>query len=277
MTDFAKRYGPWAVVAGASDGVGSAFAAAVAERGVNVVLLARRRAVLDDVAGQIRADSGVEVRAVPVDLAAPDAMATIADATKDVDVGLLMYCAGADPKIEPFLSSPVDVALGMVHRNCVVPTEMCHHFGASMAQRGRGGVILVGSAAGFAGSANIAVYGATKAFDMVLGEGLWAELHPHGVDVLSLVLGETDTPAQRRTLEERGRKLAADVPLPGAATVDEVVRDAIEQLAHGPTRMVGEQVRAAARFFGGMERIDAVTAMTQASAATMAADPPVQP
>ena len=195
---FAQRYGPWAVVAGASDGVGAAYTRAMAQRGVNVVLLARRLAVLDEVAAAIRADTGVETRAVTVDLAQDDAMATVAHATADVDVGMLMYNAGADPVFEPFLDNPVELALGMIHRNCVVPTQMCHHFGATMAARGAGGIVLVSSGAGLFGARNMVAYGATKAFDTVMAEALWAELHDQGVDVLGLVLGATDTPAFAR-------------------------------------------------------------------------------
>jgi short-subunit dehydrogenase len=267
--DFATKYGPWAMVAGASDGVGAAFAAAVARRGVSVLLLARRQAALDEVADQIRAESGVEVRAVAVDLAKPSAMATVAEATDGLEVGLLMYCAGADADYVPFLANEVDAARSMLHRNCVVPTEMCHHLAAPMVDRGRGGIILVSSAAAFAGGPNMAVYAGTKAFDMVFAEALWAELHGQGVDVLSLVLGETDTPALRRLRAERGEVDDPDAPLPGAATVDEVVADAIGYLAEGPTRIVGAHLREAAKLLGGMSRNGAVGFMVQAAESTM--------
>ena len=105
--DFAERYGPWALVAGASEGVGAAFARGAAERGVNVMLLARRQHVLDEVAASIVAATGVEVRTLAVDLAEDDAMASIATATRDLEVGLLMYCAGADPSYRNFLAEPV--------------------------------------------------------------------------------------------------------------------------------------------------------------------------
>jgi uncharacterized protein len=269
---FADRYGSWALVAGASEGVGSAFAAAVAERGVNVVLLARRQGVLAEVAAEIRADSGVETRAVAVDLADASAMATVRDATADLEVGLVMYCAGADANFQPFLANPVETALAMVQRNCVVPVQMCHHFAAPMVARGRGGIILLGSGAGFAGAPNMVAYGASKAFDMVMAEALWAELHQKGVDVLGLILGETDTPALRRLREQRGQAVSSDAPLPGAATVDEVVADALDQLAHGPTRIVGEHIRSGMQYLGGLPRNEAVNLMIQASATTMGAD-----
>jgi short-subunit dehydrogenase len=260
------------VVAGASEGVGSSFAAAVAERGLNVVLLARRQAVLDEVASQIAADTGVDTRAVAVDLAEPTAMATVSKATADLEVGLLMYNAGADAHYRPFLAEPVDTALAMVHRNCVVPAQMCHHLAPAMVERGRGGIILVTSGAAFGGAPNMVAYSATKAFDMLFAESLWAELHDRGVDVLSLILGETDTPALRRMREQRGFADDPDAPLPDAATVDEVVQDAIEQLPNGPSWMVGAHLREGIKVFGGMSRNEVVDLMTQASAATMGED-----
>jgi short-subunit dehydrogenase len=260
---FAGRYGPWALVAGASEGVGAAYARAMAERGLNVVLLARRHAVLDEVAAAIRAATGVEARTVAVDLTAPDAMARTVEATAGLDVGMVMYNAGADPHYEPFLANPVGLALAMTQRNCVVPLQMCHHFGAAMVMRGRGGMVVVSSGAGLVGAANMVAYGATKAFDIVMAEGLWAELQGTGVDVLSLVLGATDTPAFRRMLVKRGVLASVDdeMPLPGVATVDDVVAEAIANLANGPTWFAGEQVREGAQRLSALPRGEAVRMM----------------
>ncbi len=260
---FAVRYGPWALVAGASEGVGAAYARAMAERGLNVVLLARRHAVLDDVAAAIRADTGVEARTVAVDLTATDAMAQTVEATSGLDVGMVMYNAGADPHYEPFLANPVELALAMTQRNCVVPLQMCHHFGGAMVARGRGGIVLVSSGAGLVGAPNMVAYGATKAFDIVMAEGLWAELQGTGVDVLSLVLGATDTPAFRRMLVKRGvlANIDDETQLPGVATVDDVVAEAIANLANGPTWFAGEQVREGAQRLSALPRGDAVRMM----------------
>ena len=118
--------------------------------------------MLDEVAAAISADTGVETRVVAVDLAEDDAMATIVDATAGLDVGMVMYNAGADPNFEPFLDNPVDVALAMVQRNCIVPMQMCHHFGAAMVARGKGGIVLVSSGAGLVGAQNMVAYGRRK-------------------------------------------------------------------------------------------------------------------
>ncbi len=266
---FAAKYGPWALVAGASDGVGAAFAEGLAERGVNVVLVARRQGLLDEVAAGIASRAGVETRALAVDLAEHGASLVIAEATDDLDIGFLVYCAGADPNFEPFLDNPITTAEAMVHRNCMVPMQLCHHFAPAMVQRGSGGIVLFGSGAGLAGGPNMVAYGATKAFDMVFAEALWSELHDKGVDVLGLILGKTDTPALRRLEHTRGMLSSEDQTPPDAATVDEVIREAFENLSNGPTLMVGDMMRAAVQLLSSVPRNEAVNFMIQAQAAVM--------
>ncbi|MCZ8380007.1 SDR family NAD(P)-dependent oxidoreductase [Mycobacterium sp. CPCC 205372] len=262
---FADRYGPWALVAGASDGVGAAFAEGLAQRGVNVVLLARRAAVLDKVAERIISETDVQTRTLAIDLTDAGAAEAVADATADLDVGFLVHCAGADPNFEPFLANPVSAAEAMVQRNCMVPMQLCHHFAPAMVQRGRGGIVIFGSGAGLAGAPNMVAYAASKAFDMVFAEALWTELHDSGVDVLGLILGKTDTPALRKLERERGSTITADEPLPDAATVEDVISEAFDNLTNGPTWMVGEMMRAGAQMLGSMNRNEAVRIMVQAS------------
>ncbi len=267
-SDFAQRYGPWALIIGASEGVGAAYALAVAGRGLNVVLVARRQAVLDEVATDIRARTGVRTRTVAVDLTGHDAMDRLAAGTADLEVGMVFYCAGADPVFEPFLDHPVEVPLAMVHRNCVVPMQVCHRFAGPMRERGRGGLVLVSSGAALAGGPNMVGYGATKAFDLVMAEALWAELHDLGVDVLALVLGLTDTPALRRLMVRRGSLPADDpeAPIAGAMTADEVVAEALASLTDGPTCLVGEMMRLGAQTLATMSRNDAVKMLVQLGA-----------
>jgi short-subunit dehydrogenase len=260
---FQARYGPWAVIAGASEGVGEQMARAVAARGVNVVLLARRRAVLDEVAESVRAATGVGARVLAVDLAEASAFDEIAAATDDIDIGLVVHCAGADPNYERFLAQPMDNALGMIQRNCVVPIQLAHHYGASMAARGCGGIVIVGSGAGLVGAPNMVAYAATKAFDMVMAEALWAELHDRGVDVLGLILAVTDTPALRRLLAQRGVLSSEDddSPIPGAVSAEETAATALANLANGPTFFVGDLLRDGAQQIGALPRNDAVRLM----------------
>jgi uncharacterized protein len=269
---FAAKYGPWALVCGASDGVGAAFAEGIAERGVNVVLVARRQAVLDEVAAGITDRNGAQTRTLAIDLADSGAASLVADATHDLEIGFLVYCAGADPNFEPFLANSIETAEAMVHRNCMVPMQLCHHFAAPMVQRRRGGIVLFGSGAGLAGGPNMVAYGATKAFDMVFAEALWSELHDNGVDVLGLILGKTNTPALRRLEHSRGHLSSEDTVPPDAASVEQVIAEAFENLGNGPTLMVGDMMRAAVQLLSSVTRNEAVNFMIQAQAAVMGSD-----
>ncbi len=220
---FSDKYGPWAVVACASEGVGSSVARLLGERGVNVVLVSRRQATLEEVAGTIK----TETRTVALDLSLADAGSRLAQATEDLEVGTLVYNAGADPYTSAFLDQPLDSWSGLVRRNVNTVLETSYHYGAGMVNRGRGGIVLFTSGAAWVGGAHLAAYGASKAFDLVLGEALWAEFKPHGVDVLSMVLGPTDTPAFRRVLNGQ--------EFDGMADPDDVARDMVANLGEGPT------------------------------------------
>ncbi len=219
-------------------------------------------------AARIRERTGVQTGPWPW-TSPPDATTRVAEATADLAVGLLVYCAGADPDYQPFLAGPIGTAEAMVIRNCVVPMQLCHRLASFMIARGRGGIILLGSGAGFAGAPNMVAYGASKAFDMVFAEALWAELRTTGVHVLGLVLGQTDTPALRRLRHELGLAPSGDEPVPGAARPEDVVSEAFDHLDQGPTWIVGEQMRQGARLMGTMSRNELVNAMIQASAAAM--------
>lgn len=193
-TSFRERYGPWAVVAGASEGIGESFARQLAAQGLGLVLLARRQEPLEALAQRFRA-SGTPVRAAAIDLTHADLLRQVRAATDDVTIGLLVYNAGATHGANPFLSQPVEHGLGLMHLNCRGPLVLAHHFGARMAERQRGGMILVTSMSAAAGCARNAVYSAAKAFELIFAEGLWAELQPRGVEVMACVAGATCTPS----------------------------------------------------------------------------------
>jgi len=195
MGAFADRYGPWAVVAGGSDGIGAAFGMAAAARGINVVLVSRRVDKLEPTAAAIRAAHGVETRVASVDLTATDVMDQVRALTDDLDVGLVVYNAGATHGVARFLDRPVEDQLYLVDLSCRGPVLWAHHFGGRLRARGRGGLVLLSAMGAFTGSALTTTYSATKGFDVNLAEGLWRELGPAGVDVLVAVAGLTNTPA----------------------------------------------------------------------------------
>jgi short-subunit dehydrogenase len=233
-----ERYGPWALIAGASDGVGASVARRLANAGISVVLVARRTEILEALAEEIRADHGVQARVLPTDLAVAGAASRIAEAIADLEIGLFVANAGSDDHGKDFLDVPGEEWLGLVQRNVVTTLDLCHRVGAPMRSRGRGGMVLVSSGAGRAGAGRIAVYAATKAFDRTLAEGLWWEFGRYGVDVLSIVLRGTATPSLLRTLDRHG------LTVPGLDEPDDVARIALERLPHGPTYCMGEDTGA---------------------------------
>jgi short-subunit dehydrogenase len=237
---FADRYGPWAVIAGASEGTGRAFAQQIAASGVSCILIARREGPLKELADQIRAKGGVakggvECVTAAIDLAKPDACDRIAATVGAREVGLFVSNAGADPNGARFLDRDVSVWRELVRRNVLTMMECCHQFAGPMRSRRKGGLLLVNSGACYAGASFLATYSASKAFDLCFAEGLWAELRAHGVDVLSLVLGMTDTPAFRALLAAKG----LPVP-PGIATPEAVAQIGLAQLPHGPVYNWGQ-------------------------------------
>ncbi|MFV9634945.1 SDR family NAD(P)-dependent oxidoreductase [Mycobacterium neumannii] len=272
MTDIAQKYGPWALVVGASDGVGALFAERLASDGVNVMLVARRQHVLDEVAAGIRERTNAETRTFAVDLIDPDASQRIIEATDDLEIGMLVYCAGGDPNYQPFLANPVSASEDLLQRNCLVLMRLCHHFAGQMVERHRGGIVNFTSGAALAGGRNMVAYGATKAFDMVFTEGLWVELHDKGVDVLGLVLGMTDTPALRKLEFERGRLASVDEVPEGAVTAASVVDEAFANLGNGPTIATGDDVRMAFELFKSMSRNEVVRLIMQMSTEVMGTD-----
>jgi short-subunit dehydrogenase len=225
---FAERYGPWAVIAGASEGTGREFAKQIAAEGVSLILLARRTGPLEDLAAEIR-KTGVEVVTASVDLARPDAAEQIVEVVGDREVGLYVNNAGADPNGSRFLDKDLQAWVDLAQRNVMTTLKSAYHFAGPMRARKRGGLLLVNSGACYGGGSFMATYSASKAFDLVFAEGLWAELKDHGVDVLTLVMGQTDTPAYRALLAEKG------LPLPEHwASPADVARTGLAQLPHGP-------------------------------------------
>lgn len=227
--DFAHRYGPTAVVAGASEGIGAAIAEALAARGVGLVLAARRAGPLEATAERLARSHGVAARAVAVDLAEEAGLDALVRAADADDVGLLVCCAAVSP-IGEFLERDEAEHARLLAVNCRAPAVLAHRFGKRLVARGRGGVLFVTSLASHQGSAMVAHYAASKAYERVLAEGLWAELGPHGVDVLACLAGPTDTPTYRAG-RPRG---AALVEWPPVMSAEAVAEAALDALGHGP-------------------------------------------
>jgi short-subunit dehydrogenase len=220
------------VVAGGSEGVGAEFARQLADAGVNLVLIARKPGPLAETADSCRA-LGAEVRTLAVDLVSTDAVDQIADATSDIEVGLLIYNAGANTCSEHFLDGGLSEFGRVIDLNINTMLTLVQHFGRPMRERRRGGILMVGSMAGYLGSMRHTVYGGVKAFGRIFAESLWLELRDYDVDVLELVLGVTRTPAMERV------GLNFDVPGMRVAQPADVAREGLEHLPHGPVHIAG--------------------------------------
>lgn len=229
-TEFPARYGPWALITGGSDGLGAAFAEEIARRGVNLVLVARRQGPLDQVAAKMRETHGVEVRTISLDLGEADAASRLESATRALDLGLVVFNAGADSSGERFLDLDSEKRSALIQRNIGFLTEGLYLFGTRLRDAGRGGMVVVGSEAAFGGGGRGALYTATKGYALNLCESLWAELKPHGVDVLTLLFRIADTPTLREALARRNIPVEAT----GAVAPARLASATISALPDGP-------------------------------------------
>lgn len=227
----AGKYGPWAVIAGGSEGVGAAFAHQLADAGINLVLIARKPGPLEDTAEAVRA-RGVQARTLAVDLTEAAAIDEIIGITDGLDVGLLIYNAGANSYGSEFVDGDLDRFRTVIDLNITAQLALVHHFGGRLRDRGRGGLLLVGSMSGYLGGKHLSVYGGVKAFGRIFAESLWLELRDHGVDVLELILGVTRTPAMERAGLDLGAAMAVSEP-------DDVAREGLAHLADGPVWIAG--------------------------------------
>ncbi|MFA5496411.1 MAG: SDR family NAD(P)-dependent oxidoreductase [Porticoccaceae bacterium] len=230
--EFRKKYGPWALIVGASHGLGEAFPRQLAALGLNCVLVARTAAKLESLKTGLENEFGVEVLALALDLSLPGATERMIAAIGEREMGLLVYNAGSPPYARQFLQGGIGDWSGLVMKNAQTLMECCFHFGGKMVERGRGGVVLVGSHAAFGGTKKLSVYTATKAFGANFGESLWAEWSDKGVDVINLLIANTDTPTLREHMAEHGMTVTPEMNIP---TPEHIVSVGLAQLPNGPS------------------------------------------
>jgi short-subunit dehydrogenase len=240
-----QKYGPWALVIGGSEGLGIAFARQIAESGINVVLVARKKGPLAEAAALVRAEYPVEVRTLSLDMTADDMVDRIRSVTDDIEIGLLVYNAGAAHVMGRFLDLSIDDAMRIINLNVVGQTKLSHHFGRKMVARRHGGIILFGSMAQIAGSFGVIAYSGAKAFSQMFAEGLWAEVKDLGVDVVHIPLGSFKTPSMERIRLVHG-----------STDFDSQVRDLLDNIANGPV-YVDPPNRKMFKEFGSMPRDEA--------------------
>jgi len=239
---FKEKYGPVALVAGASEGMGAAFAHALGREGLNLVLVARRKEILEATAKELSNLYPIEIWTVSCDLATSDALEQIRAVIGEIAINFLVYNAALS-HIGPFLDLAVPDQIRMVQVNMITPLNLLYQLGGQMVRAGRGGIVLMSSLAGNQGSGFLATYAATKAFNRILAEGLWYEWKNKGVDVIGCCAGATITPNYIRSNPKKMGFLAPRPQLPKA-----VVDECFSKIGKTPSFVSGRSNRVASFF-----------------------------
>lgn len=237
-----QKYGPVAMVAGASEGIGAAFSEYLASEGMNLVLIARRKEPLERLALSLAQEYSVTVDYITADLSDAAAPSKIKDSLNGTEINLLVYNAALS-YIGPFEMNSIEHHAAITRTNMLSPMSMVYLFGDSMLKNGKGAVILMASLAGFQGSGFLATYAATKAFNRVLGESLWYEWKNRGVDVLACCAGATSTDNFINTKPGKNSFMAPAVQEPV-----EVVKECMKKLGKTPSTITGRGNRIASFF-----------------------------
>ncbi|MGH2727574.1 MAG: SDR family NAD(P)-dependent oxidoreductase [Actinomycetota bacterium] len=227
MEAFATRYGPWAVVVGAAQGIGAEFCRRLAARKLHLIMVALEDEELRELARDLEREQGIQTKVIVGDITSPDVMARLDEAAGESEAGMLV-CNAALSSTAAWLDTSLERHLAMVDVNVRAPLTLIDRFVRPMAARGRGGLILLSSMSALQGSPMVATYAATKAFTLNLAESLWDEFRPAGVDVLAVVPGPTDTPGYRASAPRPTRFT------PKPMSVEPVVAEALEALGSRP-------------------------------------------
>lgn len=253
---FKEKYGPVALVTGASSGIGKAFAELLAAKGLDLVVVARRVDRLEELAARLQKDHAIQVNVCPLDLTDPGAAGRMLEATSGLDVGLVVSNAGFGMKGEHAGNDPLAMT-EMLMVNCHVPMQLSRGFIPRLRARGKGGIIFTSSIEGLMGCPYSTAYSATKALVNALGEGLWAELQPEGIDVLTLCPGATES--------EAASKQGIDTSsLQNVLPADEVARLTLDNIADGPTFFSSDYYKANFDKLLSLPKRDALMAMARA-------------
>lgn len=232
MIRFSEKYGPWALITGANAGIGKAIAFDLASRGINIVGVARRKDLLDQLEKQLVAEYGVEVRTIQADLTDASSITSIERQTSDIEIGLVVPNAGIEVSGD-FVNTSLQDNEKMLQLNVNTPMQMARIFAAKMVKRGRGGILFTSSLFGYQGIPYLANYAATKAYILTLGEALNVELKTQGVDVTVLSPGLTNTDMPARMPIEFSR-----IPM-FKLSPERVARIGINALGHKATVVPG--------------------------------------
>jgi uncharacterized protein len=237
--NFKQKYGSTALVAGASEGIGAAFASNLAAEGLDLVIIARRFLPLQQLAKSLENKYKVNVTCISCDLSNTNAAEQIDKALNGREIDVLIYNAALS-HIGPFITNSPDYLSLATQVNMITPLNMVHIFGKKMVAKGKGAIILMASLAGFQGSGYLTVYAATKAFIRILAESLWYEWKNRGVDVIACCAGATATPGYENSQPEKTGFFTPRVLQP-----EEVTQECFRQLGRRPSCITGRGNRIA--------------------------------
>jgi uncharacterized protein len=234
-----EKYGNTAMIAGASEGIGAAYATRLAEEGMDLVLIARRIQPLEKLSDRLRNKYGINIKCISCDLSALNAIQLVEDALNGMEISLLVYNAALS-YIGPFLKNSAEDQNRAAQLNMITPLNLVRAYGERMSDRGKGAVVLMTSLAGFQGSGYLAVYAATKAFNRILAESLWYEWKKSGVDIIACCAGATATPGYKNSNPEKTWFLTPRVLDP-----EEVADECLRKLGKQPSFISGRGNRIA--------------------------------
>jgi hypothetical protein len=186
------KFGPWAVITGASSGIGEEFARQLAADGFNLVLVARRLPLLEEIGESLTKEFGVQYKTIEADLSQESAIEKIIKATKDLDVGLLISNAGTG-KVAKYLSLELAEIKSVNQLNAISHLSLTHHFGRRFLERGKGGVLLSGAMGATDGVPYMASMSGSKSLVLSLGRSLHHEFKNTGINITVLEISPTDT------------------------------------------------------------------------------------
>jgi short-subunit dehydrogenase len=234
-----QKYGKTALVAGASEGIGAAYATLLAAEGMDLILIARRSEPLKLLGDSLKNKYKVNVDCLAADLSENEVTKKIEKALNGREINFLVYNAALS-YIGPFIKNSFENHSMAARVNMISPLHMVHLYGKRMNDEGKGAIILMTSLAGFQGSGYLAVYAAGKAFNRILAESLWYEWKNSGVDIIACCAGATATPGYINTRPEK-----TGIFTPRVLSPEEVAKECLSKLGKQPSFITGRGNRIA--------------------------------
>lgn len=233
--NYKKRYGDWALISGAAEGIGAAYCQRIAEMGMSIVMLDINADALHETANRLRKTfPDIAIKEIVVDLADASALNEEMDKIETLDIGLLIANAGIGA-VGRWLDVSQEMKLKLIAVNCASTLILADRLTPKMVEQKRGGIIIMSSGSAEVGSSFIVTYAATKAFDRIFAEGLWAELGPHGIDVTTVMPGAVNTQGFRNTIPTGKKPIKEMQPVDPFLVVDSALRGLGKEVNVKPT------------------------------------------